>query len=129
MTSKMLSLWLYPPHMVSSQCFSKGFSDASSVDVEVEDLELGPVEQSDLAFDVDGEPDGDPDALDSDDNSMIDDEALGIDPDECNGEAVIFFLPVSNLLPKYPCMLFRYILYCLVRSRCGCLNLPRRDLA
>ena len=52
----------------------------SVADVEVEDINLGEERRDDLAFDVDGNVDEDPEALESDDERTLDDE-LGIDSD------------------------------------------------
>jgi hypothetical protein len=67
----------------------KQFTELPLVDIEAEDLELGNIEQGCLAFDVDGEPDEDLDALDSDDDRLADDKSLGIDTDESDGEVAV----------------------------------------
>ena len=58
------------------------------VDVEAEEMDLGHAREEDLAFDVDRRPDdeedADVDALDTDDEA--EDQALGIDAEESDGE-------------------------------------------
>lgn len=61
----------------------------NAADVEVEEMELGELDQDDLAFDVDG-PAGefDADALDSEDDESADNAALGIDTEESDGASI-----------------------------------------
>ena len=58
------------------------------VDVEAEEMDLGHAREDDLPFDVDRRPDdeddADVDALDTDDET--EDQALGIDAEESDGE-------------------------------------------
>lgn len=62
------------------------------VDFEAEEIDLGDSLEDDLALDVDGQPsnekDTDIDALDTDDEA--EDQALGIDTEESDGEFPFF---------------------------------------
>jgi ATP-dependent RNA helicase DHX37/DHR1 len=65
--------------------FFKDLANRSTADVEPEDIDLGDLEQGNLAFDVDdGLADDDPEALDSDDEGLADNERLEIDIDEAD---------------------------------------------
>ncbi|KAJ3895464.1 P-loop containing nucleoside triphosphate hydrolase protein [Lentinula edodes] len=70
---------------------------AAQADVEAEDLELGETQANDVAFDVDGDVEEDPDALDSDEEELLNEE-LGIDVDE--SETPMHVVPLYSLLPS-----------------------------
>ena len=71
------------------------------VDVEAEEMDLGDVRGEDLASDVDGGPDdgedADVDALDTDDEA--EDQALGIDAEESDGELLVLLRNQSDIRP------------------------------
>jgi hypothetical protein len=88
------------------------------VDFEAEEIDLGDVPEDDV-LDVEGQPsnekDTDMDALDTDDEA--EDQALGIDTEESDGE--LPFLHRSSRLSQLQsqCILFHYILYYPPKSR------------
>ncbi|KAJ3854045.1 P-loop containing nucleoside triphosphate hydrolase protein [Lentinula lateritia] len=70
---------------------------AAQADVEAEDFEWGETQTNDVAFDVDDNVEEDPDALDSDEEEVLNEE-LGIDVDEC--ETPMHVVPLYSLLPS-----------------------------
>ncbi|KAJ4482133.1 P-loop containing nucleoside triphosphate hydrolase protein [Lentinula aciculospora] len=70
---------------------------AAQADVEAEDIDLGEKQADDVAFDVDGDEEEDPDALDSDEEGILNEE-LGIDVDE--SETPMHVVPLYSLLPS-----------------------------
>lgn len=73
-----------------------GGKNAAEGNLELEDLDLG-IEGDDLAGDVDdGDPEEDPEALDSDDDDEDIDERLGIDKEQ--SETPLHVLPLYSLL-------------------------------
>ncbi|KAF5369365.1 hypothetical protein D9758_002690 [Tetrapyrgos nigripes] len=71
---------------------------AAQADIEAEEIELGDVDDTDVAFDVDADDvEEDPDALDSDEEEKLDEE-LGIDVDE--SEIPMHIVPLYSLLPS-----------------------------
>jgi hypothetical protein len=93
---------------------------ADIVDLEAEEIDLGDTPEDDPALDVEGQPgnekEADMDALDTDDEA--EDQALGIDTEESDGE-LPFLHCNSHLSLKLQsrCMLSHYILYCPPTSR------------
>ncbi len=86
-------------------------------------MDLGGPHEDDLALDVEGQPkdehDADMDALDTDDEA--EDQALGIDTEESDGELLFLVLDVtisiSKLRLQSRCILSHYTLYSPLKNR------------
>ena len=84
-------------------------------------MDFGGPHEDDLALDVEGQPkdehDADMDALDTDDEA--EDQALGIDTEESDGELLFLVLNVriSKLRLQSRCILSHYILYSPLKNR------------
>ena len=92
---------------------------ADIVDFEAEEIDLGDAPEDDLALDVEGQPgnekDTDMDALDTDDEA--EDQALGIDTEESDGELPSLHCSSRLSQLQSQCILSHYILYYPPKSR------------
>ena len=82
-------------------------------------MDLGDVRGEDLASDVDGGPDdgedADVDALDTDDEA--EDQALGIDAEESDGELPVLLGNQSDIRPQSRCTSYRYTRCSLLKDK------------